>query len=70
MLSFTLIGAKGTSRTLGRSGEPPRRFSACGVSPAPSSRRSLAPFAPINLVTQQKVLHNKEEPGKVAGSSF
>ena len=28
----------------GRAGEPPRRWSACGVSPAPYSRRSLRAF--------------------------
>jgi hypothetical protein len=42
----------------GRFGEPPRRLSACGVSPVPSSRRSLAPSAPINIVRKSTMTFN------------
>jgi hypothetical protein len=42
----------------GRFGEPPRRLEMSGVSPAPSSRRSLAPSAPINIVSKSTMTFN------------
>jgi hypothetical protein len=44
----------------GRCGEPPRRLSACGVSPAPYSHRSLRTFCSNQLYLVLYFLRNRQ----------